>query len=50
MSNKVTLRERLLSTMAEYQHVNGEFWDRFEFGASLAAADVQLPDRPRCCG
>jgi hypothetical protein len=43
VSNEVTLPDRLLSHMAEYQYINGEFRSRFEFEAPLAAADVQLP-------
>src|SRR5262249_51191615 len=35
--------DRLLSHMAEYQYVSGEFRSRFEFEASLPAADIQLP-------
>lgn len=43
VSNEVTLPDRLLRHMAEYQYVSGEFRSRFEFEAPLAAADVQLP-------
>jgi superfamily II DNA or RNA helicase len=43
VSNEVTLPDRLLSHMAEYQYISGEFRSRFEFETPLAAADIQLP-------
>jgi superfamily II DNA or RNA helicase len=43
VSNEVTLPDRLLELMAEYQYVSGEFRARFEYEAPLAAKDIQLP-------
>ena len=43
VTNEVTLPDRLLKFMAEYQYVSGEFRARFEFEAPLAAMDIQLP-------
>lgn len=43
VSNEVTLPDRLLAYMAEYQYINGEFRSRFELEAPLAAQDIQLP-------
>ncbi|WP_188720512.1 DEAD/DEAH box helicase [Actibacterium pelagium] len=43
VSNEVTLPDRLLEYMAEYQYISGEFRGRFEFEKPLAAADIQLP-------
>ncbi len=43
VSNEVTLPDRLLAFMAEYQYINGEFRSRFELEAPLAAQDLQLP-------
>lgn len=43
VSNEVTLPDRLLEYMAEYQYIDGEFRGRFEFERPLAASDVQLP-------
>jgi superfamily II DNA or RNA helicase len=43
VSNEVTLPDRLLRHMAEYQYIGGEFRGRFEFEAPLAAQDIQLP-------
>jgi superfamily II DNA or RNA helicase len=43
VTNEVTLPDRLLNHMAEYQYINGEFRGRFEFEAPLAAEDIQLP-------
>ncbi len=43
VTNEVTLPDRLLEYMAEYQYISGEFRGRFEFGQALAADDIQLP-------
>ena len=43
VTNEVTLPDRLLEYMAEYQYVSGEFRGRFEFEAPLATEDIQLP-------
>ncbi|BAB51925.1 DEAD/DEAH box helicase [Mesorhizobium japonicum] len=43
VSNEVTLPDRLLNLMAEYQYIGGEFRGRFEIEAPLAAGDIQLP-------
>lgn len=43
VSNEVTLPDRLLEYMAEYQYISGEFRGRFEFERAPAAEDVQLP-------
>jgi hypothetical protein len=43
VSNEVTLPDRLLEYMAEYQYVSGEFRGRFEVEAPLMASDIQLP-------
>lgn len=43
VTNEVTLPDRLLEYMAEYQYISGEFRGRFEFEQPLAAGDVQLP-------
>jgi len=43
VSNEVTLPDRLLELMAEYQYIGGEFRRRFELEAPLAAEDIQLP-------
>jgi hypothetical protein len=43
VSNEVALPDRLLSHMAKYQYVNGEFRGRFEFETPLSASDIQLP-------
>lgn len=43
VSNEVTLPDRLLEYMAEYQYISGEFRGRFEFEQPLAAVDIQLP-------
>jgi len=43
VSNEVTLPDRLLEYMAEYQYIDGEFRGRFEFEQPLASSDVQLP-------
>lgn len=43
VTNEVTLPDRLLEYMAEYQYVSGEFRGRFEFEKPLASSDIQLP-------
>ncbi|CAE6857732.1 hypothetical protein R69658_07471 [Paraburkholderia aspalathi] len=43
VSNEVTLPDRLLEYMAEYQYIDGEFRGRFEFEHPLASSDIQLP-------
>jgi len=43
VSNEVTLPDRLLEYMADYQYINGEFRSRFEVEAPLGAGDIQLP-------
>lgn len=43
VANEVTLPDRLLEYMAEYQYISGEFRRRFEFEQPLAAGDIQLP-------
>lgn len=43
VTNEVTLPDRLLEYMAEYQYISGEFRGRFEFDQPLAAGDIQLP-------
>ncbi len=43
VTNEVTLPDRLLENMAEYQYISGEFRGRFEFEKPLAARDIQLP-------
>lgn len=43
VTNEVTLPDRLLEYMAEYQYIGGEFRGRFEFEQPLAAGDIQLP-------
>lgn len=43
VTNEVTLPDRLLEYMAEYQYISGEFRGRFEFEKPLASSDVQLP-------
>ncbi|UWR61414.1 DEAD/DEAH box helicase [Phaeobacter inhibens] len=43
VTNEVTLPDRLLEKMAEYQYINGEFRGRFEFEQPLAAGDIQIP-------
>lgn len=43
VTNEVTLPDRLLEYMAEYQYISGEFRSRFEFEQPLAASDIQLP-------
>lgn len=43
VTNEVTLPDRLLKYMAEYQYISGEFRGRFEFEQPLAARDIQLP-------
>ncbi|WP_417566614.1 DEAD/DEAH box helicase [Marinobacter sp.] len=43
VSNEVTLPDRLLEYMAEYQYISGEFRARFEFEKALSAKDIQLP-------
>lgn len=43
VTNEVTLPDRLLEHMAEYQYISGEFRARFEFEQPLAAGDIQLP-------
>jgi hypothetical protein len=42
VTNEVTLPDRLLEQMAEYQYISGEFRGRFEFEQPLAAGDIQL--------
>jgi superfamily II DNA or RNA helicase len=43
VANEVTLPDRLLRFMAEYQYIGGEFRGRFELEAPLAGNDIQLP-------
>lgn len=43
VKNEVTLPDRLLGYMAEYQYISGEFRGRFEFEQPLAAVDIQFP-------
>ena len=43
VTNEVTLPDRLIEYMAEYQYIGGEFRGRFEFEQPLAAGDIQLP-------
>ncbi|MGQ3487550.1 DEAD/DEAH box helicase [Roseovarius pacificus] len=43
VANEVTLPDRLLRFMAEYQYIGGEFRGRFELEAPLAGKDIQLP-------
>lgn len=43
VTNEVTLPDRLLEYMAEYQYISGEFRGRFEFERPLSASDIQLP-------
>ncbi len=43
VTNEVTLPDRLLEYMAEYQYISGEFRGRFEFERPLASGDIQLP-------
>ncbi|KUO54164.1 MAG: hypothetical protein APF78_01170 [Sphingomonadales bacterium BRH_c3] len=43
VTNEVTLPDRLLEYMAEYQYISGEFRRRFEFEKPLASSDIQLP-------
>lgn len=43
VTNEVTLPDRLLDYMAEYQYISGEFRGRFDFEQPLAARDIQLP-------
>lgn len=43
VTNEVTLPDRLLEYMAEYQYISGEFRGRFEFEKPLSASDIQLP-------
>ncbi len=43
VTNEVTLPDRLLEYMAEYQYISGEFRARFEFERPLDAGDIQLP-------
>lgn len=43
VTNEVTLPDRLLEYMAEYQYISGEFRRRFELEKALDAADIQLP-------
>lgn len=43
VTNEVTLPDRLLEYMAEYQYISGEFRGRFEFEKPLASSDIQLP-------
>jgi superfamily II DNA or RNA helicase len=43
VTNEVTLPDRLLEYMGEYQYISGEFRARFEFEQPLAAGDIQLP-------
>lgn len=43
VANEVTLPDRLLEYMAEYQYISGEFRGRFEFEQALEAHDIQLP-------
>jgi superfamily II DNA or RNA helicase len=43
VSNEVTLPDRLLEKMPEYQYIDGEFRGRFEFERPLSSGDIQLP-------
>lgn len=43
VTNEVTLPDRLLEYMAEYQYIGGEFRRRFDFEQPLAVGDIQLP-------
>lgn len=43
VSNEVTLPDRLLNLMSEYQYISGEFRARFEVEAPLRTPEVQLP-------
>lgn len=43
VSNEVALPDRLLTHMAEYQYIGGDFRGRFDFEAPLALQDIQLP-------
>jgi superfamily II DNA or RNA helicase len=43
VTNEVTLPDRLLEYMAEYQYIDGEFRARFEFDQPLTAGDVHIP-------
>ncbi len=43
VANEVTLPDRLLRYMAEYQYINGEFRNRLEVDSPLKAKDIQLP-------
>ena len=43
VTNEITLPDRLLDYMADYQYISGEFRGRFEVEAPLAAHDIQLP-------
>ena len=43
VTNEVTLPDRLLEYMAEYQYISGEFRGRFEFEQALGADHIQLP-------
>ena len=43
VTNEVTLPDRLLDYMADYQYISGEFRGRFEVEAPLAADDILLP-------
>ncbi len=43
VANEVTLPDRLLRFMAEYQYIGGEFRGRFDVEAPLAGKDIQLP-------
>lgn len=42
VTNEVTLPDRLLQHMAQYQYIDGEFRSRFEVESPLAAVDIQL--------
>ncbi|PTC00789.1 hypothetical protein C9975_05635 [Thalassospira xiamenensis] len=42
VTNEVTLPDRLLENMAEYQYISGEFRGRFDFEKALSADDIQL--------
>lgn len=46
VSNEVTLPDRLLEYMPEYQYIDGEFRGRFEFERPLAASDI--PNKKMC--
>lgn len=43
VTNEVTLPDRLLEYMAEFQYISGEFRARFDFDHQLAASDIQVP-------